>query len=93
MMGPEIGMMHHNSQPSSVLMNEIAGMILLNLLQAVFTFEYCHEEIPTILGQLSIKWSQIVSHLRLADRIKAFKYHMKEVNSICFRFLQVSSLL
>ena len=29
-----------------------------------------------------MNWSHVVSHLRLADRIKAFRYHMKEVSFV-----------
>ena len=49
------------------------------MFQAISSLKYSHEESVIILEQLYRNWSHVVSHLRLADRMKAFKYHMKEV--------------
>ena len=71
-------MMHRDSRVFASIVYSL--LVLLNVLfQAVLKFEYRHEEIAAILGQLSMNWSAVVSHLRFADRVKAFKYHMKEV--------------
>ena len=34
-----------------------------------------------LLEQLYKNWNNVIAHLRLADRAKAFKYHMKDVIS------------
>ena len=49
------------------------------LFQAISSLKYSNEESVIILEQLYRNWSHVVSHLRLADRMKAFKYHMKKV--------------
>ena len=55
----------------------LTGMNLF--FEALCSFEYSYDKCAIPLGQLYQNWHHVVAHLRLTDRIKAFKYHMKEV--------------
>ena len=64
----------------------------LFLFQAVHSLVFNYDDSVILLEQLYQYWNNVVSHLRLADRVKAFKYHMKEVNFDSL-FLYTSTLL
>ena len=50
------------------------------LFQAICSLDFDFEESIIILEQLYQNRNNVVSHLKLADRVNAFIYHMKEVN-------------
>ena len=51
----------------------------LCLFQAIGNLEFSFQESIILLEQLYQNWNNVAAHLRLADRAKAFKCHMKEV--------------
>ena len=62
---------------------------MIIVLQAIVTLSFA--ESVKVLEQVYKNLARIISHLRLADRLKAFKYHMKEATSLFICYICLSN--
>ena len=80
---------HHNA--SLFVFSSALGCIswlsisCFSFFQPICDLEYSYEESAILLEQLYRNWHNVIAHLRLADWVKAFKYHMKEKKKSIFR--------